>query len=275
MPDQTGGSVEIVGSEAAFGQYVVEAKTEIADGQIVPYRADITVVVPNVKTGVANVKRALTAHAQAGVTVDQVESVWDVALGLAFAVSAVNRLSRKSPGEIRQLLQQGRQLRRIMLLSLRSCVEAQIIPEEAENVKAILRGSGAIDAAQDLIDAVATMNKHWDVLKNKVPITPDMLKEGATVGAELLRVLKPAAVPPNAELPPETQEAVTARDRLWTLLLKRHEEWVWKPGAAAYGKAVDQYVPRLQSRVFLKEHDPKAPVTTGDTTSTAISTPGK
>ena len=37
---------------------------------------------------------------------------------------------------------------------------------------------------------------------------------------------------------------------------------MWKPGAAAYGKAVVQYVPRLQSRVFLKEHDPKETVTT-------------
>ena len=193
-----------------------------------------------------------------GVTPAQVQSVWELVLALAFATSAVHRLMRKSPGEIRVKLKRGRQLRRAILHALESCHELELI--SADDINHLREGSGAIDAAQDLIDGAAAFHRLQLVLANKTPITPELLREAQLLGVELLGALKPASVAPDAELPPELAQAVDARDRLWTLLLQLHEAFVWKVGAQLYGKEVDEYVPRLQARIVVTSVKKPEPV---------------
>ena len=71
------------------------------------------------------------------------------------------------------------------------------------------------------------------------------VKEAATLGTELIGVLKPKSA--RRVDGRRVKQARDERDRLWTLFVERWESDVWRVGAWIYGRKVGQHVPPLLS----------------------------
>ena len=92
--------------------------------------------------------------------------------------------------------------------------------------------------------------KNAAAVRGKVPFTAAQVKEAAEVGSRLLATLKPKSA--KKATAKDLTAAAEARDRLWTLFEKTWEQTIWRAGAWVFGRAVDQHVPALQSRVVGK-----------------------
>lgn len=177
-------------------------------------------------------------------TVDRkrLRSLSDLALGVAYAVAQVDR---GADGSTAVLLAKARELREILLVSAEALAKSGVIP--ARPVAKIREGRGAIDSAQDCVDLSALFSKYSKEVKAKTAVTPAQRKDAAEVGTELLKRLRRKGTKRKDSA--IVAAAVDARDRVWTLLVQRHDEarragmWIW-------GDEVDAHVPPLQSRAM-------------------------
>jgi hypothetical protein len=135
-------------------------------------------------------------------------------------------------------------------------VQARLLP--AAVVAKIREGHGGIDTAGDCVALAALFQKNATALRGKTPVTKPEIVEAAEVGSRLLAVLQPKKA---RRRPParEQMENTVARDRLWTLFERTWEDHVWRSGAWLFGRAVDQHVPPLQSRVATRRSKPATP----------------
>jgi hypothetical protein len=155
-----------------------------------------------------------------------------------------------------------RPLRLLLLVTADSLAEAGLL-SRAE-VAAIRKGRGDIDAAKDCVALAALFRKNAAKLRGKHAVSAAQLKQADELGAALLKTLKPARA--RRAKTAATVEAVD-RDRLWTLVERRHEQ-LWRAGAYLFGRAaVDEKVPSLQAvrggrgNKADKAAKPKAPAT--------------
>jgi hypothetical protein len=141
------------------------------------------------------------------------------------------------------------QLRKLLLGQIGILVESGLV--KREELDALRKGRGKVNAANDLIDAAALFTQYGEQLEGKHPITPEQIKEAQTLG-NLLR----EAVAPSAAIKPKSKarrQAAENRDRLWTLLSQRHQTlrrvavWMWP-------KEADERVPPLGSRVHRRKN---------------------
>jgi len=110
------------------------------------------------------------------------------------------------------------------------------------SVAQIKKGSGVIDAAQDVLDII-------ELTRNQAPkkwlFTQLELTQMEKRATDLLARLKPEGshLTPNYAL----KAALDAQARVWTLLTYAHAE-LWAQGAQIYKRDVDDFVPALISR---------------------------
>lgn len=225
---------------ATLARFLEEARAFEAP-QVRPLRADPRAVQHNVGLGVAAVMewadhvREHLPH----VDLAELRSLPDLALCLAHAAQEAAGDGPEA-AELRELLVEAHALRRKLAAAAIALAEAGILgPRDAEKV----RGKhGAIDAGADCAALAALFEKRAADVEGKTAITAEELARAAEIGATLRALWKPkgAARKPGADgLSP-----VEARDRLWTLLVMRHER-LWAVGAYVYGQAVDEHVPPL------------------------------
>lgn len=237
---------EVTGSEAAFAQYIGQARA-IAKKDVIGFRGHPSVAFHNVERGVRAVMERREMVAQLpGIDVDALADLPNLALAVAYSAAVAERSAGEVPkSEYRQLLSRANTVRRLMLLSLEACAVAGIVP--VEDVKPIRAGKGTLDLAGDVVALVALFRKHADVLKNKTPVTAADLSEGSEVGTALLSSVKPKGTPVVKE-PRMPEQAADDRDRLWTLLVQGHAELL-RVGSFLFGQESSQHVPALQSRL--------------------------
>ena len=133
-------------------------------------------------------------------------------------------------------------LRELLLSYAETLVVAGLVP--AEEVSAIKAGTGARDAADDLVELANLYTKHRNRLQGKMgPITGANLTEAKELGTRLKASITPVGVKKLS--PAEAKkDAGILRDRLFTLLM-RDWETTWTLGAVAYGSSVGEHVPPL------------------------------
>lgn len=236
---------EVKGSEADYQRFLVDAQ-QIDARNTKPLRADPSLAYHNAARGVAavlahegRIKQELPA-----VDIESLRSLPALALGVAFAAE------QAAPGpagpEIRALLSEAAQLRRLHLTTAESLVEAKILP--AQEVAKIRAGKGQIDMALDCGALAALFRKHAPAIKGKSAVTAAQTERAAVVGAKLIEVLNPKGASKKRKAGSEEEQKASARDRLWSLLLQRHED-LWRAGAYLFGRDVDERVPSLMARV--------------------------
>jgi len=229
--------------EQAYEHFLTIATFDPA--AIVPFRTDAHLAQHNAMRGLEAVlehEARITVELPA-VVIDELREVLPLTHAVVFAAARVNRTPEATM--LRDLMPEAYRLRRRMLTSALALSEAGLIPER--EVTPIRDGRGQIDAAQDLPQLAALHRRHATAIEGKHPVTKEDLERADQLGTQLLEILRPSGASSSKQGSSELAAAMDARDRLWTLLTKRHEQ-VWKVGAWLFGYDVEAKVPYLQSR---------------------------
>lgn len=243
-PHEQPPAIDPATAEAAYAAHLPHALA-LDPEAILPMRADPYVALHNTQAGTAAV-----AVLEAALKPDLPRIDWarlkelpQVALAVVFAAGQVDR-HVPSSGETARKRTRCAELRSLLLVSAQALAKAGLLP--GHEVDRIRSGSGAIDSAQDCIDLAALFQTHAAQVAGRTPFTEAERAEAATLGTDLVRTLKPAAVRPVAGQPTPADHAAEMRDRLWTLLVLGYRDvlrvayWQW------LGEA-DLHVPALQS----------------------------
>lgn len=237
---------EVSGSEAHYRRFLSDARA-IPEAEVRPSRIEPSLAHHNVLSAVESLlaEQARIAKELPALVMDEVRTLPELSLALAFATSQVDRETGAS-GEIAKKLTRMYEVRDVILASAVSLSAVGVLPQS--EVKRIQKGRGAIDAAQDGVDLVALFRKHASAVRGKTPITADMLKEAADLGTELLLALKPKKAKKDWTPKGALKEAIDVRDRMATLLVRRFDR-ARRAGIWLWGEAdVDDRVPLLQAR---------------------------
>ncbi|MCU0693763.1 MAG: hypothetical protein MUF54_20435 [Polyangiaceae bacterium] len=175
-----------------------------------------------------------------------------------FAAKLVNRTPEATL--LRDLIPEAYDLRRRLLTVAVALSESKLLPER--EVEAIRQGKGQVDAMTDLTQLPALFRRHQAAIEGKHPLGEADLERAEALGKQLLQILRPGAAPASKVVSAALQASVDARDSLWTLLTRRHEQ-LWRVGAWLFGHEVDNRVPALQSRRVSRKtaKTPSQPVT--------------
>ncbi len=256
----------VQGSQDAYDTFLPLAQA-IAKGDVMTCRADPSLAFHNVDAAMAAVlaEKARIAKELPSVDVAELASLPSLALGVAFAALQVDR-DRKSDGATAAKLAEAHPLRRKLLSSAGALADAGVIA--AADVEKIRKGSGNLDAAGDLVALAALFGKNAKAIAGKSPIAAADVKRAGALGSELLATLKPASAKASGARP--GADAAEARDRLWTLLVSRHDR-LRRVGTWLFGEhAVDAKVPPLLAHVGVKAGKRKG----AGKSKTATTTPG-
>jgi hypothetical protein len=225
---------------AALARFLDEARA-FEPEQVVPFRTDARMVQHAVGLGVAAVLE-WTDHVREHlphVDLAELRSLPDLALCLAHAAQEVDG-GGPEVAEARELLVEAHALRRPLKAAAQALVAAgTLTPRDLAKVGG---EHGAVDAGGDCLALAALFEKRGEEIAGQTPITDEDRARAAEVGNALKAFFKPKAA---AKKPgPHGLSLVEARDRLWTLLVHRHER-LWAVGAYVYGHAVDEHVPPI------------------------------
>lgn len=244
VTDATKPSAQRSSYRECFERYIVEARGIPAD-QIVVYRGDDAIALSNVRIGLDNLAPHLSdvpRHLPL-MRFDDITSSADVARAVVFAGMLVPQKTA-SNAEIRVRTARMLPMRTQVLGVVRTLVDRKAIPASALNGVGTGRGprSSAADAVR-LADAIST---NAAAIQGTHPFSAAEISQLRADGEWLLEALRPA----NAKRQKARREDTRAgdRDRLWTLLLRRHEV-LRKVAHYFHGDSLDEVVPPLLSRV--------------------------
>lgn len=237
---------EVTGSQAEYERFLAEARALDAR-EVKPFRADASLAYHNVSRGAEALlaQRVRLAREVPGLDLSRVQQLPRLALAVIFAASQVDRGAPVTRSEIRTRLARAHVLRDLLLSSASAAAKAGLIP--LRKVEKVREGRGQIDVAQDCVDLAALFTEYASVLRGKTAVSSEQVREAATVGTELLSLLKPMSARRTKTQSTELTSAVDARDRLWTLLVRDAEQarragfWLWGEDG------VDAHVPRIQA----------------------------
>ena len=176
----------------------------------------------------------------------EIETVDEIALATSYAHGLVE--SPKSSGETAALLVEAGPLRALLLSEART--RALETPKLAGEVRAIEKGGGPTDTAQDLIDLSTFFKKH-KLVSAKGTATPARVARASELGTDLLKRLKPTGTKRAAKRTAAQTQAIDDCNRLWTLFATRYHH-VACAGGARWGRAVIDQVPAPKTRLLKK-----------------------
>ncbi len=206
--------------------------------------ADTQLALHNAQAAAASLakERARIAEELPRVDVGALSKVPEVALAVRFAALEAQR-PVDSGADVAAQLKTAHALRATLLAIAEGLAATGHLP--AEQVKAIKKGRGPVDSAADCVALAELFAKHERKLAGKHAATAQMLSGAREVGTWLLANLRPSRAKRAGK--PRNEAALEARDRLWSLLVKRHDEqrrvgyWLW-------GDAFGEHVPALQAQ---------------------------
>ncbi|MGK3959257.1 hypothetical protein WMF38_40205 [Sorangium sp. So ce118] len=229
---------------ACYKRFAPEALA-LPDREVELCRADVRIAFANVKQGVdaACADPARVRKAMPELPLDEVLALPDLGRALVFASTRVTARPASSR-EIEAKLKIVAELREPMLSLAETLARRGLLPRDV--VAEIRAGSGKYDMASDGMALAHLYEEHADALRGKHPFTReefDLLREASEWLLDNL-------TPDGARRPATKQrgEAEAMRDRLWTLLVRRHAE-LRKIGYYFHGDAFEDVTPKLQSRV--------------------------
>jgi len=263
-------AADVVGSQHDYERFLPAAQA-LEARDVRPFRLDPSLAYHNVQRAAAALEPMATRITEElpKVHLDDLRALPRLALALSFAASQVDRGGGTSKS-LAEPLSKAYALRETMLASAVSLALAGTVPKR--EVEKIQEGRGKIDAAQDCVDLAAFFKRHAAAVRGKTPVTAAMITEAATLGTELLQVLRPTSAKRDRAPQGALKEAIDIRNRLATLLHQRHElarragHWLW-------GDDVDKHVPPLQARAASKRKAAKEPNATKDPKAAKTSAP--
>ncbi len=227
------------GSQADYGTFIPLARA-LPAADVVQARADLPLALQNVQAGVSAVMAEEPRLSKLPETDSQeLAELPRLVLATIFADTQIERTAPAA--ELQKLLARGSALRSLLLKTAESLAEAGLLSPPA--VAKIRAGKGKLDSARDCVELAALFSKNAAALRGKSPVTAAQIKEASEVGTQLLSLLKPTR---TRRAKAEVSSAASDRDRLWTLVLARHDA-LWRAGAYLFGRAVEEKVPLLQA----------------------------
>lgn len=245
--------------EALYKHYL-PAGRQIPEEQVQTCRADVRIVLVNVKRGVAAVcgtkaqVQAVREHLPK-VPVNDVVELPDIARALLFAARRV--VPTVSPKEIEKALQEISGPREELLTLAELFGRRGLL--DKDRVTGIRSGTGKYDMAQDGMDLASIFTENAAALKGLHPFAQEEIEKLRRTSEWLLENLTPAGARADAKKKGRTP-AEDARDRLWTLVAQRHPA-LRRIGYYFHGDDFEQVTPRLLSRVqggASQEEEPEA-----------------
>lgn len=234
--------------ETLYKRYLTMA-ARLAEEEVQGFRGDPRIVLVNVKRGVAAVLgteeqvKAVREHLPK-IPVDELQALPNLARALLFASRNVAPRAA-SPKEIEKALAgisgpREDMLSQADLLSRRGLLDK-------DRVAQIRAGNGKFDMAEDGIALASLFTEHATALKGQHPFTEEEIEKLRRTSEWLIDNMTPAgARAPSKKTTKHPSE--DARDRLWTVTLKRHEQ-LRKIAYYVHGDAWEEVTPRLMSRV--------------------------
>lgn len=251
--------------QAAYEHFLPLAKAIPADAKLEVCNAELAVVLANCKSGVAAIADHLDVVRRKApeCPVADVLELPTVAVALLFAGSLVVG-PMPSEREIEGVLARVRPMRELTLKQLEVFAGLGLV--SAARVKAIRRGSGALDTARDAVAIVALFREQSAELAGKHPFTAAQLDALATDGNWLVQNLQPSNAPRK---PAARNPASVVRDQIWALVRKRYDDLLDAAGAVFGVRHVDEHIPPLRSRIAVAlASEPAAPTPTEDAKET-------
>lgn len=213
--------------------------------EVITCRADVKLAIHNVVRGVEAVlaQEATIRSELPKVDVSRFQALVELSQAVEYAARQVDR--QVPSKELKALVARGRELRQVLMTAAESLATVGIFPKHV--IAKIRSGYGDIDAAGDCVELAALFTKHAAAVRGKTVVNAALVKEAAEVGSKLMTTLRPVRSTAPQTVQEEVREAREVRDRLWTLLVQRHEE-LRRVGAYLFGvKSLDSHVPPLQS----------------------------
>jgi len=247
--------VSELGQRAAFDQFFPLAMA-LPESEVVPTRFDVSLAFDNVQIGLHSLEsRRADLLAMPGMEADILEKLRGYSLALLFATRRVDQaVDRKEPAEVD--LRELRFLRTLMLDGYRNVARKGLVPKEP--LDAIVKGNASTneDASSDCIDLAALYHQHWDVLRDKTPVSMDDVKR-AEMLAERVRDLIALEGGVFGKSSDDVKKAADVRNRFGVLLVRTHDR-VLSAAPYLFGKAWKDHVPTRQSRRALAVRKRKA-----------------
>ena len=230
------------GSKQAFERFLPQARA-LDSRDVRPFRIDPAVAYRNAVRGVSAVmsREALIRQELPAIPLHELRELPEIALALAFTATNGDRVVAAS-AEVRPLVKRARALRRLLRKSAAALAEAAVLQEK--ELPRVRRGSNARHASEDCVALATLFTTNAGRIAGKTPVTVRQVLEAAEVGADLRRRLKLEGRGPGSA--DGAAHIAGIRDRLWTLLVRRHER-LWRVGAYLFGRAVEAHVPTLET----------------------------
>jgi hypothetical protein len=229
---------------APRARFLRDARGIPAD-EVVPLRTDPLLAEKNVAAGVAAVL-AYDAHVAEhlhSVDLGELRSLPDLARAVVDAARDVGL----EEGELRPLLAEALSLSRTLRASAEALVEGGVL--SPRDLARLSPARGAADPGGDCAALASVFQRRAEDVAGKTPVTEDEVARAAEIGASLRALWKPKG--PARKAGADGLSPAEARDRLWTLLVLRHER-LWAVAAYVYGHAADAQVPPLHAPVAEK-----------------------
>lgn len=240
--------------------HFLPAAMKLADAEVQACRADVPVALANLKLGVKAVcgeaaQVALIEEHLPKISTQELLDLPDLGRALYFIAGKV--VSRAvSPGEIERALKEISGPREQML------GQAEILAQrghlDRDRVAKIRANSGKFDKAKDGVDLVELYAEKAALLKGLHPFTQEEFDKLGKTSEWLLDHLTPDGARKESR---QRTTAEDERDRLWTLVLKRHRS-LRVVGYYFHGDDFEAITPKLLSRVaqaVLDEEKPPEP----------------
>jgi hypothetical protein len=222
----------------AYERFLPEARTMT---RVLPLRTDASIAKKRVLKSVETVMRyeIRIRRDLPNVDVKELRSLPALASAVVYAAGEAARASG-SKQDLKPLLSRARALRARLLAAAQRLVTAGLLDRAV--VAKTLAGFGPLDSARDCVALATLLGKHAAAVQAKTSVTGATIEEAEKVGEDLIERLKPSRTRTTHAA------AVAARDKLWTLLLRRYDT-LWRVGAFVLGPEVnDKIVPTLRAK---------------------------
>ena len=229
---------------ACYERFLPEA-AKLPAGDVEICRADVRIAFANVKHGIQavcadpeRIRKALPL-----IPLDGVLALPDLCRALIFSTTRITGRP-VSLKEIETKLAIIREPREQMLTVAETLAAKKLLP--ADEIAAIRAGSGKYDMASDGVALVRVYSERADAVRGRHPFTAEEFEALRVASEWLLDNL----TPDGARRPVDRtrSDAAEARDRLWTLLVRRHSD-LRAIGYYFHRDQLEDHTPKLQARV--------------------------
>lgn len=236
-----------IGFEGSWLRFQKEAAA-VEERDVVTFNHNTSVVLHNVTRGVSAVlgERAwFEAQAGGGLAVDFARVASAVVAGEALEfTSARAQVQARPPAGVVGRIRRARVVLDLLQQSVELMVKAGVVKASEAPVGA---DNGPRGVARACIRHVTFFRANWPRVRGFSPVDKALLEEAATLGATLLREVKPRGVARGSQRTEEARAAAADRDRM-AVVVTRLYDYVERVAVWRWGRDCEAVVPRLLSR---------------------------